>query len=376
MKSALLLAALLAPPMASAGVVEQTRAFFIQPASSTQVGLVTEAVSGVVGATATRSFSGNFVADFTVDTGTLEVASFLFDSGEILTSGYTLELLATVQYAPPIGSALTYITREPHPDFPPAHFRLAPLTFNSADGALLPDGTLDNSQYFLFADRGSQVTGRTVSNALIGSAIQPPVLINYTLSPAALPFRGVATPTIEEVSATVHQRTIRAILEIEFNEFEDKVLPGLTASLNLPVVETEVGTVTAQTGTFPIPTDYANWAGDNDLVQPDPEDINPAGIPYAILHALDLPADASALPIAIADTPAGAVVTITLPEGGLRNPLGVEYSPDLESPDWPELPPIHHLDGPDSLEVGATGEAEFGFPAGDTGFLRFTTTLE
>ncbi len=373
---ALGLPALLAPPTASAGLVEQTRAFFIQPASSTQVGLVTEAVSGVVGATATRSFSGNFVATFVVDNQSLGVANFLFDEGEILTSGYTLELLATVQYAPPIGSAVTYIIREPHPDFPPAHFRLTPLTFNAADGALLPDGTLDNSQYFLFADRGSQVTGRTVSNAVIGSSIQPPVLVNYTISPALLPFRGTATPSIEEISSTIHQRTIRATLDIEFNEFEDKVLPGLTASLNLPVVETELGTVTAQTGTFAIPTDYADWAGDNGLDQPAPEDPNPAGIAYGILYALDLPADATSLPIGVANTPAGPVVTITLPDDGLRNALGVEYSPDLATPDWPDLPVVHFLDGADSLDRDATGEARFSFPAGDTGFLRFTTTLE
>lgn len=374
--AAILIPGILAlPAPLAAELVEDTRALFLLPSSITQVGLATFS-GGLAGDTASRVYSGNFVATFGFDRETLELASFQFDGGEILTSGYTLQFTDTVLYPPPIGSGFTYILREPHPDFPPSYMRFSPRTLGIADGAVLPDGTLDNSHHYLYADRGSQVTARTVSNASIGSSIQPPVLVNYTFSPAALPFKGVATPTLGEISSTLHQRSLQLTLVIEFNEADTTVLPGVIAALNLPVLETEHGTVTAQSGFFPVATDYGSWASDNGLVQPDPEDTNDAGIAYGILYALDLPADSTSLPIDIASTPEGPVASIVLPEGGLRHPMGVESTMDLTAADWPELPADQYLDGADSLDRGATGEPRFSFPPGTTGHLRFTTTLE
>jgi|GEM_PF-3972766 len=356
------------PFPAVADLVEETRLLVVQTSSITEVGLA--AVSnGLVGDLTTRQFGGEFSAIFSFDRDSLAIESFRFNGGEILTSGYLLEFTGNITYDPPFGQRFTYVLRQPNSI--PTTMRFSPRTREAADGLLRPDGTLRNIDHFLHADYGSQITARTVAGSN-----QPPVLVNYTLSPANLPFKGTATPHLEETASTVHQRTLQVYLTIEYDEAEITTLPGNVQALNLDVLETETGTVTAKSFAFTIPTGYGQWSEDNGLGEVDPEARNLAGIPYAILYALDLPADAASLPIAVGTGSSGPVVTLTLPEGGLRNAMTAEYSRKLGPTRWSPLPDAHHVDGTDSLDRGATGEPGFTFPAGPTGFIRFTTTLE
>lgn len=356
----------------SADPIEESKEFEIQSNSVTTAGLATiSSNGGLIGDTAEVTYGGEFHATFTFDSDTLEVESFTFTGeGEMTTDPYSLFFQGFIDYDLG-GSTSTTVQRSPQPS-PLSQIKFVPETRNGVDGLVKADGTLDNSNYFLRAYSG----GYAITWAIQGAA-QNPTIVNYTeLNPSLLFLKGVSTPTIEEISSTVHERTLQATLTIELDESQIMTLSANLPRNNLDVFDTESGTITAKTGHIKLNTDYGDWADENGLDKPDPEDTNNAGLPYGMLYALDLPADATLLPIRTTNSPDLPVTTIDLPEGGLRNPLRVAYTTDLSLTLWPDLPDANYLDGTASLDSGATGSPRFTFPEGSFGFMRFTTSVE
>ncbi|MFC7335610.1 hypothetical protein ACFQY0_00355 [Haloferula chungangensis] len=341
--------------------------------------------------TAVNEYSGQVVATYTFDSETLEFSSFTFANDnpqsyfEIYTrpeveipppvplppvQNYKLEILTYVNYpVPGFNYALTYILREPlHTVGQNIIFRPQTLV---PSGSITPSGALDNSEHVRYAYAGNLVTARAVTGIA-----QPPVPVNYAVRPEYLRMKGTYTPSISVVSSNLYYRSALAVLTVEMDESDPTTLPGSIPGLDLVINETEVGTFTANSYLFTIPTAYGQWSIDNDLSYPDPEDSNEAGIAYGILFALDLPASATALPITTEVLATGPAVQIALPDSGLMNPMSVEYSTTMEKESWSQLPAEYYLDGADSLDLGQTGAPRFGFPAGERGFLRFVTTIE
>ena len=353
-----------------AETIEETKFFTVQLSSVTDVSIgAVSSSSGIIGDMTDKIYSGDFRADFTFDRDTLEVESFKFTGvGEMATDPYGLGFIGFINYPP---SRSTTVQRLPQPTLA-SQIKFVPETRDGFEGLVNPDGTLDNLNYRIKAYSG----GYSFTWAIKGSP-QNPLLVNYSeFSPSFLLLKGVSTPTIEVISSTIYERTLRASLTIELDESEIVTLSGAgIASPDLDVFETEVGTVTGRTGRFKVITGYGDWSNENSPIPLHPEDTNDAGIAYGILYALDLPADTAALPISITNSPTGPVTTIILPEGGLRNPMSVEYSADLLHSKWSDLPDEDYVDGTASLDYGATGEPNFTFPDGLLGFMRFTTFI-
>ena len=134
----------------------------------------------------------------------------------------------------------------------------------------------------------------------------------------------------------------------------------------------ETGNIYAN-ASYVIPTDYGQWALDNDLVLTTGEESNAAGLPYALIYAFDLPADAASLPLTFSSTPE-PTVELDLPSSGLGFTVHVEYSPDLIS-EFSPLPDENFEDGTHSLDAGRTRTATLSYPGGAQGYLRFRVDL-
>lgn len=373
-------------PAAAAPIV-RTDSFAISETGTTTYGIAMP-LPRQVGDTATNEYEGQVIATYTFDPDTLEFSSFTFANEstqsyfEVHTrpetqvpppvplppvQNYQLQFLTTVDY-PVAGynGAVTYVVQEPLRTVG-QDLIFRPKTIVPV-GSISPSGSLVNDEHVLYAYSGNKVTARAVA-----TVPQPPVRVDYSLQPQNLRMRGTYTPVISVIASSVYSRTAVAVLGIKMDERDPVTLPGRVAGLDLVIDETEVGYFYANTAIFSFPTSYGQWANGNGLSQPQPEALNDAGIAYAILFALDLPASADSLPIVAATTPTGPVVTMTLPEGGLLNPMSVEYSESMET--WSSLPGEYYLDGEDSLDLGKSGAPRFGFPGGARGFLRFGTTV-
>ncbi|MGB6223213.1 hypothetical protein [Haloferula sp.] len=367
-------AALLLTPLAEAEVMEQTALMIIQQNMTTEMEM-NFFPSNTLPAETTRTYTGNFSCSFEFDTETLQIEGFKFNGGTILISAYGLQCSDFITYPQPTNTQFTIVTKAPYLNVANGVIQLSPETRENSEGEVEfgdvdSEGQLTNSNYKYFASQGIYTT-----SFVIRGAAQDTLLINYNQGVNLL-YKGTSTVDIREVSSTIYEKSVRAYLTIELDEDVVTTLQGRVAANNIDIIETEKGTIVANTGQFKVPTAYGNWATENDLNKPDPDDVNEAGIAYGILFALDLPADATSLPISTENTDAGPVTKIVLPEGGLLSPMAIEYTTELDNEDWPLLPTTYYLDGPDSLNLGATGEPSFGFPDGERCFVRFVTDLD
>ena len=125
---------------------------------------------------------------------------------------------------------------------------------------------------------------------------------------------------------------------------------------------------------YTVPTGYGQWALDNDLDLTTGEEVNEAGMPYSLLYAFDLPADAASLPLTFSSSPE-PTVTLDLPITGLGFTVEVEYATDPAGPFSP-LPDENFINGTDSLDAGKIFDATLSYPAGEDGYLRFYVDLD
>lgn len=352
----------------SASLVDKLVTFTVAPGTTSEVGLIRPIPSpqGTVdGVIDTRTYTGGFSANLVFDIDSLTPQNFTFNSGAIIGSGYDLQLLTNVIYAAPYGVKSTfYFQQAGQISYQPT--TLLPPGIVNFDGSLLP------YQQEVYASQGIIVTGRSVTGSQLNR-----ITDDYINFPDTLPFPGSAKLTISQVSETRFSRTLNAKLVISINDSETIFLPvPLAPALNSSIIKTEVGTITSNSVNFTAPTAYGQWSTNNNLSNPEPETLNSFGIPYAILMALNLPVTASVLPITIEDTENGPIVTIALPEEGLENPLSIEYTTDLNDPDWDPLPTSYYLHGSNSLDYGKNGSPKFSLPSGDIGFIRFVSVIE
>lgn len=206
------------------------------------------------------------------------------------------------------------------------------------------------------------ITGSRTEN-ILNIVVSPP------LPPLQRPHTADPSIVLQEVSATSFLRTIRGTLTYDFNSLQSHDIPISTAQ----AIVTETGSWSAVSN-FTLPTDYGQWAIDNGLNNPDPEGANEAGIPHVFLYSLDLPGDASTLPISVVPVDHFYQVQITLPANGLKTAMKIEYSFSMADGTWQELPTFFYP-APDVLDVGATGSPTFLFPLPGRCFMRFVTEL-
>lgn len=337
-----------------------------------------------------REYTGGIRATFSFDSDTLEFKSFTFDNDnldsefQIFTREaaqipppvplpppmpYMLELLGQVDYDAPVFGT-TYVLRQAYNVARGSVIRFRPETVVPI-GRITETGTLDNAEHVFFTYSGDMFTRH-----VIDSVVQVPLIDDYLLSPENLPMKGTFKPSISVVASSPTNRSALAVLRVRLDERNEITLKGITPSLDLVIEETEEGIFSANTSIFNIPTAFGDWADENELFNPDPEDTNDSGFAYGILFALDLPATATSLPITTELTESKPVVQIDLPETGLLNPMSLEYSTTLTRHDWAPLPTEYYLDGADSLDLGKSGSPSFGFPPGEIGFVRFVSIVE
>lgn len=384
-------------PLMDAEIIQKTSTFIITEPdkAKTEYGIEFHDPSQIINeidmgvSTAVREYTGQIVASYRFDSNTLEFESFTFSNNNLdsefqiytreapqspppvplpPSQNYMLELFARVDYPAPVFGT-TYVLSQAN-SIAGQVIRFRPETIVPI-GGITGSGSLDNSQHVLFTYTGDMFTRHVVD-----SSAQVPLTVNYLTSPQDLPMRGTFTPSISVVASFPTYRRALAVLSIELDEQIPFTLQGFAPSLDLALDETEVGSFSANTVIFTIPTAYGEWADENGLTDPAPEDTNDSGIAYGILFALDLPATATALPITTELTESGPIVRIDLPETGLLNQMSIDYSTSLTDGDWPPLPTDYYLGGADSLDLGKTGSPAFGFPPGEIGFVRFVTIVE
>ena len=350
-------------PAAHADLVEKFLTFTVAPNSSTQVGLE-RPYPDTESATATRGYSGSFTGTIGFDSDSLEPITFTFGSGAIIGSGFDLQLGAFVTY-PSYGSKFTYYFQQG------SGISYSPTTYPTP-GIVDFDGSLNTIQNKLYASQGAIVTGRSVTGSQLNR-----ITNDYINFPNFINFLGTPRVSIVQVAKNQFSYTLSAQLIITFDESTLISLPvAADPNLNTSIIKTEVGTVTSSSLNFTAPTPYGTWAIANGLVNPSPEATNKSGIPYGILYALNLSKTATTLPISIENTPSGPIVKIILPDDGLLNAMKAEYSPNLATTPWQDLPEANYIHGSYTLDKGLTGAPTFSFPAGDGGFIRFVTTIE
>ena len=305
--------------LASAATVEKQGEYFVQANSITEVGIA-RPFPYTDGDTANKAYSGSFFGTIGIDCGTLEPKTYNFDGGTIITTSFNLAFDALIIY-PTIGTKFTYVNRQS------TTVNYSPFTDSTfGDGVVRPDGSLITPQHRLLASNGVVATVRSVANY----GQQPRIITDYLNFPDdEVPFFGDTKLSVEEVSKTLYQRRIRVILTVDVATNDLLLLPGTVPSLNTYIADTEEGTINIRSNQITIPSCFGKWASENRLINPNPETLNPADIPYAILMALNLPVTTSVLPISIEKTASGPLATIDLPIGGLENPMSVEYTTDL-----------------------------------------------
>ena len=173
---------------------------------------------------------------------------------------------------------------------------------------------------------------------------------------------------ISEFARMPEKRILKFVIETTISDSESEVIEGSTATLN-----------TRETGFYEAvafaeyPTELGVWLEQNGLSIADYQSLNPFGIPYNLIYALDLAADAKRLPISF-DTQSDAIlpyVTIQLPETGLKRQVIPYFSFDLLPGSWSPVSSRHYIDGVESLLPGETGIVRIAFDDWPFGFLRF-----
>ena len=314
------------------------------------------------------SYGGNITATAEVNQNTGTIESIQFTGGAITTENIINEPLTITlgTFSFDIFFSSIGITR----------------TTSSDEVDILTGGNIDNSLHFTTfsggthevtnfnASLGTSVTESTdlateastlispasvFTSLSIGTNISTQRLSSDTLSDTYL----AAFSTFIQTPALLPQATIQAA--------------GLAPNQQFRQQYSEFGFLNAQ-GTFTIPTPFAQWALDQGITLVTGNEVNVAGLPYALIYALELDLQAASLPLTLTNEDGTIIGTLQLPPGGLLLDIGVLQTSSLEL-DFEPLDNAFLLDGPNSLNASSTGTARISFPTGPGGFIRFFATL-
>ncbi|MEM9081649.1 MAG: hypothetical protein AAGC74_13265 [Verrucomicrobiota bacterium] len=315
------------------------------------------------GAQANITYSGNILTDVTFDSSG-NLSSIEFTGGNVATSNFTSNFSGDY-----FGSNYT--------------FTIDGSNISRTSASSSPDplngGNLNHSLHSFSFNNGVIITDNSTSDPSFAFFTQQTILTthNGAFIPSDFAFNQTQTNITSSVlSSTVFEKIVQVDFEAAINV--GPVIPpypievaGASSLIHLQFYQ-EFGTLNAS-GTINVETPFGTWVGDNNLDLADGTESNPAGIPYALIFALNLPVNTTCLPLTITSHP-DPTVTLGLPTGGLLHNIDVEYSPDLITAFTP-LPNPNFLNGTNSLNEGSTGTASFSFPSGTKGFLRFSVSL-
>lgn len=289
----------------------------------------------------TVTYSGTIEASLVIDETTLTASEIEFTGGQMNLSDTNLAFNTSVPFGIfSIPVAVTYSGTGVSGYWDTI---ITPSTLSAG-------GVITNTDHTLTLNQGE------VSVVATGSFINESELIDLSTDPQVTPLDGTNTITLTEINADLWNRTIEATLTSvrNVNRTEPVSTSGQTVTI------TETGTVTSQ-GQFSLPTDFGTWAAAQGLTSPSLTDENVAGIPYGLLHALDLGITATCLPMEMN----GTSLEITLPPNGLRAEITPYYAADLSG--WAPLATTYWVDGATAFDLGQSGVKKLNFPPSPTG---------
>lgn len=329
--------------------------FEIQPGASTLIGY-SASTGGSDSETVTMT--GSLAVNLSFDQESLSPQTIELTGGSIYYSSFSLNVGTNVFYSG-AGTHFTNLSTSG------SNWRETLSTPNPPGQIDSQTGLVTNSEHRITIDQGTTTVSISVPSLNIFSS----ETTNYAVTPLTSEPSGSTSISLVETNSTLFERSIQATLTSSINESEVQSIDGTNLSLTL----SENGSFTALED-FSIPTPYGQWALDNNLGEPQPDETNESGIPYGLLFAFDLTLDHSELPIEVIQTETGTKARLTLPNTGLASTVVPLYSPDLSS-DFQPLNTEFYDDGADALDAGKSTTTLISFPASSKGFLRFTTDL-
>ncbi|MEM9081650.1 MAG: hypothetical protein AAGC74_13270 [Verrucomicrobiota bacterium] len=319
--------------------------------------------------TANFIYSGNILANLDIDTVNNTLNSVEFTGGTISTSNLTGNLDITIGITPyDIIFQKTNVTRS--------------LTSSSPDP--LTNGVLNSTLHSTTFSSGTIIVTNSKGTSPFESETQSTNLNQHDGSLVSNQFffdspSGATGPTIsltpgtEDTWGKSYLATLNAILQTPQNSLPFPIqAAGFPEGNFFQQYYSEECFFFRAEASFTVPTPFGAWSSENNLTNPDPTNQNSAGIPYALLFALDLPIQTSALPITFINN-SPPTIQIPLPQNGLPVTITIEHSEDLVQ--WDPLPTENFLNGSDSLNQGATGTPSFTFPGSTRSFISLSVTL-
>ena len=315
---------------------------------------------------ASLSYSGNILASAGIDPSNGEIETIEFVGGQIFTENVTDVQSVTINVTPFLLSFTTQgITR----------------TAISSAVEVLDDSFLDPDLHStLFTGGIVQTTnsnlsgGPTVTETEDLSVEESDLIGSELLFPSA-----TATETTSIGSVLVEAGLLGNSYQVFFTSLIQipAVMPdasiqaaGLASNQRFSQRYTEFGFLSAMDD-FTILTPFGLWALEQNLELSTGDEVNAAGIPFALIFALGLDLEATSLPVTFEST-SPTILAVELPSEGLQLRLMVEYSEDLIS-EFTTIESSQLLDGANSLNVGSSGTVRIALPEGPRGFIRFVT---
>lgn len=313
-------------------------------------------------------YSGTIEARANVNSGTGQLETIEFTGGEIRTSDTQAILSVTVGTVPFTTtfqtSGITRTASSSEMEILAGSFPDGNLHFTALTGGRL---TLSNFQ--------TNLTTSSVSQSFDFTTDGSELIANESLFPSGM---GAVSIGSQTVSSDLFAR------EFMVEMFSLITVPVLSPDATIPVAGLpsgqsfrqryfEAGSLTA-TGNFTLLTDFGQYTADNGLTLVTGEEVNEAGLPFALLFALGLPADSLTIPVEFSRSQP-VTARLPVPTAGLGFSIGVEFSPDLAT-DFEPIDASFITGGSNRLLAGNVDDVEIVFPDSlSQGFLRFTVDL-
>ena len=303
--------------------------------------------------------SGTVQADLTFDDATLTPQGLTFTGGQTALSNLSLSFTTNIFYN---AAGRSYSTNL---GFSTNGLEQSYATRVSSGQVASGSGLLTNSEHETIGNRGTATS--QVSIPSLG--INETETTNFVSNPETDLFSGQNSIQLALTSATLFSRNLTASLSGSVEETLSEAIEDTNATLSI----SQNGSFTA-VATFSLVTPYGQWALDNQLVEPAPDATNAAKLPYGLLFAFGLDADATSLPIEMIQTSSGPKAQLQLPAAGLAASVTALYSANL-SDSFQPLANQFLDDGVNALQEGEIGIRTVSLPSGPRGFLRFAANL-
>lgn len=155
-----------------------------------------------------------------------------------------------------------------------------------------------------------------------------------------------------------------------FNGSRSERLPNTDTT----VTNTTTGSTVAE-AYFVGPNKFGQWLLDNGYDLNDELSTDQRGIQLAVLYAFNMsPNENQGLPWSFVSEHGSLVLTLRLPDGGMKKAVQIETCDDLRTGDWYALSPVDFLGGNSNLNQGASGIRRIKYPDTGNRFYRIAST--